>query len=660
LGSDSNPGTYSSPWATIQYALDSVTGNDTYSVLIKVAQGTYNENISVTLPMSKILIQGGWSSDFSTRTTAPSITVIDGNEAGHVINISADIKGDINDVMIEGFTITGSGVTESGIRCNNCQGVTIRNNRIIDNGNSTTSNGISLFGESTVLIEQNIISGNTSSGIYLRGESHATIQNNIIVNNLDTGIYRAYGNTTSYIVNNVIDRNGTKSGGRSGIMTFSNDVITNNIIVNNGSKNNPNAGLSVGIYVVSGATPSITYNNVYNNFEGGYTNFLPDGTNMAHDPLFISLYCDIDNDQYYSTEHSDNEYYLDPSSPLIDAGTNNNAPLFDFEDKIRPFDGNNDMVAITDIGVYEYDGLGYVNMGCQLNTGTDCDDNDPDRFPGNPEVCDGKDNDCDGDEDNGLTDCFMEILNNEGFENNVIPTDWTIIDNAGTSAVWRFDNPGNRLNLTGGTGGFAIADSDYFGVVDMDTELLTPEINTLNLDNLILEFRTDFYYFSSEVADVDVSINSTAGPWLNIWRMTGADYRGPRDEALDISELAAGHRDVVFRFHYYNASYDWWWQIDDVRVIGTECTNPDIRIGDVSPAYYSSIQDAYIAAGDGDTIKIRHAIYDDSPVFNEDKSVILEGGYDCDFINNTGETILSGTFTVSNGAITVKNIILGL
>ena len=60
---------------------------------------------------------------------------------------------------------------------------------------------------------------------------------------------------------------------------------------------------------------------------------------------------------------------------------------------------------------------GYEDIACG---GTDCDDADPNNFPGNPEVCDGADNNCDGvvdegfDQDyDGIADCFDNCINTE-------------------------------------------------------------------------------------------------------------------------------------------------------------------------------------------------------------------------------------------------------
>ncbi len=46
---------------------------------------------------------------------------------------------------------------------------------------------------------------------------------------------------------------------------------------------------------------------------------------------------------------------------------------------------------------------------------TDCDDSDADAFPGNPEVCDEVDNDCDGDTDEGVQSTFYLDLDRDGW-----------------------------------------------------------------------------------------------------------------------------------------------------------------------------------------------------------------------------------------------------
>ena len=48
---------------------------------------------------------------------------------------------------------------------------------------------------------------------------------------------------------------------------------------------------------------------------------------------------------------------------------------------------------------------------------TDCDDTDANNFPGNTEVCDGLDNNCDGVVDEGVTQTFYEDIDQDGFGN---------------------------------------------------------------------------------------------------------------------------------------------------------------------------------------------------------------------------------------------------
>ncbi|UCC63814.1 MAG: carboxypeptidase regulatory-like domain-containing protein, partial [Anaerolineae bacterium] len=162
----------------------------------------------------------------------------------------------------------------------------------------------------------------------------------------------------------------------------------------------------------------------------------------------------------------------------------------------------------------------------------------------------------------------------ETFDAKTRPPGWRVIDNAGTSAVWRFDNPGRAPNNTGGRDNFAIVDSDFEGSVNIDTELRTPAMDLSSLISVTLSFKYDFYWYTAggdEVADADVSVDG-GSTWTNVWTRSGGSDRGPRTAVIDISTVAAGQANVIVRFHYYNANYDWWWQVDDVFIGSQPCS----------------------------------------------------------------------------------------
>jgi parallel beta-helix repeat protein len=267
-GDDANgDGSTSTPFRTIGKALEEAGSGDS----IAVAEGTYNENVKLK---SNVTIVGSGS----------DTTIIMGLGTGHVV------EGlEITNAAVSGVAITGAGDAASGVYLNGCRNVILRNNRMRDNGRSPTSHGIELQNASEALIEKNVVAGNFQSGIYLSGQSAAIVRNNIIAANGDSGIYRAYSDIGrgSYIINNVIDRNGTRNSGRSGIITGSGDIITNNIITNSGrAKDNPDQGYSVGIMAFGSSPPVLSYNNVWENYNGQYEGATAGEGAISQDPLF--------------------------------------------------------------------------------------------------------------------------------------------------------------------------------------------------------------------------------------------------------------------------------------------------------------------------------------------------------------------------------------
>ena len=165
----------------------------------------------------------------------------------------------------------------------------------------------------------------------------------------------------------------------------------------------------------------------------------------------------------------------------------------------------------------------------------------------------------------------VELLS-EQFESWPLSGGWTIINNSG-DCVWRAGSNESGTadsNATGGSGDYADADSDDCGSgTNVDTELRLPVLDFGDIENPWLEFKSDMRYYSSggdEFWSVDVSTNG-GSTWTNELYRDGADFRGPETIVVSLNAYA-GAGSVLIRMHYGSASWDYWWQVDDVYVYG--------------------------------------------------------------------------------------------
>ncbi|MEW6601321.1 MAG: hypothetical protein AB1499_10170 [Nitrospirota bacterium] len=96
--------------------------------------------------------------------------------------------------------------------------------------------------------------------------------------------------------------------------------------------------------------------------------------------------------------------------------------------------------------------------------------------------------------------------------------------------------------------------------------------------------------------------------------------------------------------------------------IDSDCNDNDANIYPDGPQvrntatwiYYSTLQSAYDAAYNFETLQIKGEITEDL-YLDSNKSVSLNGGYDCAFDVQESATILHGTLTVIDGSVTIGN-----
>jgi hypothetical protein len=164
-----------------------------------------------------------------------------------------------------------------------------------------------------------------------------------------------------------------------------------------------------------------------------------------------------------------------------------------------------------------------------------------------------------------------------------IPSTWTVTsattscNAAGAIGQWNTSNPGLRANLTGGSGLFAIADSDDCGSsVRYDSNMETHAFDLSGFDHLLLiEFNSDYRDLCTPSVQDEVALQVFDGTnWVPVFTYCGpnggvTNRRGPRLESF-LTTSGPGSANARVRWRY-KGRWDWWWEVDNVSVAKAEC-----------------------------------------------------------------------------------------
>ncbi|MEW6104451.1 MAG: choice-of-anchor Q domain-containing protein, partial [bacterium] len=328
-----------SQYATIQAGINAANDGDTVWVADGIYTGSGNKDLS-------------WSGKHITvrSENGPENCIIDCENSGRGFYLA---DGQTNSDLILGLTIkNGYVVGEEPVGCGGgifCYGSSPSVTNCIISGNqaSVDGGGIACYNYSSPDITNCIIIGNQAyrngGGVRCCNYSSPTIKNCIIRGNRTIFYpYNSYGggiecnHSFPSITNCIITENFTAEDG-GGIRCYagSSPSITNCIIAWN------NAGWGGGISSL-GSSPSIDYNNLWSNGGGNYYECSAGLHDISTDPQFIG----------------NGDFHLQPTSYCIDAGLNTalGIPEKDKDGNPRIMDGNEDGIAIVDMGAYEFPG----------------------------------------------------------------------------------------------------------------------------------------------------------------------------------------------------------------------------------------------------------------------------------------------------------------
>ncbi|WP_239077048.1 carboxypeptidase regulatory-like domain-containing protein [Actinocatenispora rupis] len=198
----------------------------------------------------------------------------------------------------------------------------------------------------------------------------------------------------------------------------------------------------------------------------------------------------------------------------------------------------------------------------------------------------------------------------QAFDAATAPDGWTVT-NATDGGGWQFTDDGKRGNLTGGSGNFAIVDSDHLGTgKTQDTTLTTPVTDLSTQDSPAVGFDSYYHGYSNQVGDVDYTVDGGA-TWTNVWHKSGSGTTSGHQELL---LSGAAHQSAVqVRFHF-TGKYGYYWELDNVFLGNKSCT----------PVHGGLVEGRVVDANTGGGVKSATVTSGDKPA--ESASTVTDAG----------------------------------